>query len=57
MSRFQGKENGNKNSLLYCLKVEDQEYCKETTLKDSIIDCSNENIGVCEIATGSKNIF
>ena len=48
ISRFNGKGYGIKY-LLDCLKVDNEEYYKQITKKDMIIDGSNDDIGACEI--------
>jgi hypothetical protein len=48
INRFDGKGYGIKY-LLDCLKVDNEEYYKQITKKDMIIDGSNDDIGACEI--------
>lgn len=48
LSRFNGKGYGIKY-LLECLKVDNIEYYKQITKKDSVIDGANDDIGACEI--------
>jgi hypothetical protein len=48
INRFDGKGYGIKY-LLDCLKIDDEEYYKQITKKDMIIDGSNDDIGACEI--------
>ncbi len=39
--------------ILECLKTDDEEYYKQITRKDMIIDGANDDIGACEIVINS----